>query len=73
MKENKEITNMKLDISKLQQDVEYIKETLKEILVKLDTKYITREEFGPIKALVFGFAGIVLTAVIGSLVYLVVK
>lgn len=34
--------------------------------------FITRQEFSPIKALVYGFAGIILTLVITALVYMVI-
>ena len=64
---------MQLDINTLKSDVTYIKDKLDEVCDKLDTKYVTKEELGPVKALVYGFAGIILTAVVGSLVYLVIK
>jgi len=68
-----DINEMKLDITTLKIDVTYIKDKLDDILDKLDNKYVTKEELGPVKAIVYGFSGIVLTSVIGSLVYLVIK
>jgi hypothetical protein len=65
--------NMETEITALQKDMEYVKERLDEIVDKLDTKYVTKDEFAPIRALVYGCASIMLTAVVGSLVYLVIK
>ena len=35
--------------------------------------YVSREEFKPVKAIVYGAAGLILTAVFSALVYLVVS
>lgn len=39
----------------------------------LNKQYVSQAEFLPVKALVYGGAGIILTAVLSALVYLVVK
>ncbi len=67
------LTEMELNINTLQTDVKYIKDKLDEIFDRLDNKYVSKDELAPIKALVYGFAGIVFASVIGSLVYLVIK
>ena len=54
-------------------DIAYIKADLAEIKVNLDNKYVTKEEFQTVKALVYGFAGLILTSVVLALVYLVIK
>lgn len=38
----------------------------------LDEKYVSRAEFWPVRALVYGFAGVIFLAVVGALVALVV-
>jgi hypothetical protein len=43
---------------------------------KLDTltgNFVTRAEFWPVKTLVFGCTGLILTGVIGALLYLVIQ
>lgn len=43
---------------------------------KLDSlvnKFVTKEEFWPIKALVYGFTGLILVTVIGALIMLVLR
>lgn len=54
-------------------DIEYIKKTVEEIKRKQEQDYVTREEFEPIKRIVYGMVAIVLTSVFGGLVALVVN
>ena len=54
-----------------------------ELLVRIDertarqerdtAKYVTREEFAPIKGLVYGLVGLLLTGVIGAVLALVIR
>jgi hypothetical protein len=57
----------------VQKDIFLIKENLLEINNKLDDKYVTKEEFKPIKMLVYGCVGLMLTIMVTSMVYLVVN
>lgn len=41
-------------------------------LEKIESTMVTKDEFAPVKMLVFGLVGLILTAVIGALVSLVV-
>ena len=52
---------------------EYIIKELDEIKKKLELKYVTAEEFKPIKMLVYGLVALILTSVFGALVAMVVK
>lgn len=54
-------------------DIEYIKKTVEEIKRKQEQDYVSREEFEPIKRIVYGMVAIVLTSVFGGLVALVVN
>jgi hypothetical protein len=63
-----EITN-----AEVRKDIEFIKENLREINVKLDQKYVTHDEFEPVKRLVFGLVAAVLLSVTGSLMVLILK
>lgn len=56
----------------VQNDVTYIKEKLKIIDAKMDNHYVTKEEFEPIKKIVYGLVSLILVAVVGALVALVV-
>ena len=40
---------------------------------QLNSKYVSREEFKPVKTIVYGFVALVLTSVIGALITLVLK
>ena len=51
----------------------YMAETLASLTnEKLDARYVRREEFGPVRALIFGAAGAMLFAIMGAVVALVV-
>jgi len=50
-----------------------LQEELSSVSAKLEEKYITHSEFWPIKALVYGAVGSMLTAIIGSVLMLVLK
>lgn len=59
--------------AEMQKDLEYTKKTVENIERKLDSEFVTREEFDPIKKIVYGMVGIVLTSVFAGLVALVVQ
>lgn len=56
----------------IQTDVTYIKEKMNAIDSKVSSGYVTKEEFEPIKKIVYGVVSLILVAVIGALVALVV-
>ena len=60
-------------IALVQQDISYMKDKLDGVDQKISTHYVSREEFEPIKKIVYGMVGLVLVAVVGALVSLVVK
>lgn len=57
----------------MQQDISYMKEKLDGVDQKISTHYVSREEFEPIKKIVYGMVTLILVAVVGALVSLVVK
>lgn len=59
-------------VALIQNDVTYIKEKLNAVDQKLSTHYVTKEEFEPIKKIVYGVVSLILVAVVGALVALVV-
>lgn len=54
-------------------DLQYIKDDLKEIKVRLDNKFVTREVFLPIKQIVYGQVALILIAVVGGLLAMVIR
>ena len=54
-------------------DIGYIKTDVVEIKKKLEADYVTRAEFDPIKKVVYGLVGIVLTGVAGAILSLVIQ
>jgi Na+/H+ antiporter NhaC len=53
-------------------DIHSIKTNTKEIKDSLQSQYVTRNEFNPVKSIVYGMVGVILLAVLGALVALVV-
>lgn len=53
-------------------DIEWIKNTLKD-MKEGQADYVTKDEFWPVKTIVYGGASIILVAVVGAIVALVVK
>lgn len=60
-------------IAVVQTDVTYLKEKIDTIDKKLDAQYVTQDEFDPIRKLVYGIVGLILTAVVGALISIVVN
>ena len=56
----------------MQTDLTYIKEKLNAVDNKVSSHYVSKEEFEPIKKIVYGMVGLILVAVVGALVALVV-
>ena len=54
-------------------DLGYIKKELEEIKVRLDNKFVSQEAFAPIKSVVYGLVGIILTGVVLGLIALVLR
>ena len=53
-------------------DMNYIKDSIDEIKIALKNEYVTKSEFSPVKLIAFGLVGIILVAVMGSLIALVI-
>ncbi len=56
----------------MQNDLTYIKEKLNTVDNKVSTHYVSKEEFEPIKKIVYGVVSLILVGVVGALVALVV-
>jgi len=52
--------------------LEFIIKELDEIKEKLEKKYVTAEEFKPVKIVVYGMVALILTTVMGALIGLII-
>ena len=53
--------------------LDYIQRDVAKINEKLDHEYVTKEEFMPVKNIVYGMVGVILLTVLGAIVALVIK
>jgi hypothetical protein len=65
-------SNNKVDIAVINANISDIKDDVREIKQKLEIDYCTKAEFDPVKKVVYGLVGLILTAVVGSLIALVI-
>lgn len=56
----------------MQTDLTYIKEKLNAVDTKVSSSYVSKEEFEPIRRIVYGVVSLILIAVVGAVVALVV-
>lgn len=67
-----EINKLTTDIAVILSKVGYIEGEVKEIIQKLQSSYVTQDQFEPVKKVVYGLVTIILLAVVGALVGLVI-
>lgn len=60
-------------IAVIANDISYIKSDISDIKSKLEKDYVTRPELDPIKKIVYGLVGLILTGVVGALLALVLQ
>lgn len=63
----------KIQLVTIATDIHYIKRDLEEIKQELTGRYVTQEEFDPIKRVVYGLIGLILVSFVGSVIALVIK
>ena len=49
-----------------------LKDDISNLNDKVDSKYVTHDEFEPVKKVVYGLVGLILVAVIGALIGLII-
>jgi hypothetical protein len=64
--------SMETKVAVLVNKVDYMSHTLDRVESKVTTGYVSKEEFEPIKRIVYGLVGLILVAVVGALLSLVV-
>jgi DNA-directed RNA polymerase specialized sigma54-like protein len=67
-----EINKLTTDIAVILNKVGYIENEVKEITQKLQSNYVTQDQFEPVKKVVYGLVTIILVAVVGALIGLVI-
>ena len=71
MPENKQL--LETTVAVILTKVEYIEKKVEQIEKRIERDYVTKEEFDPIKRVVFGVVGLILLAVVAAVVGLVIK
>ena len=64
---------MEKQLAVMANDLSYIKGDIKVIKEELEGKYVTHDQFEPIRRLVYGSVAVILTAVLGAIIALVLK
>ena len=60
-------------IAVMANDISYIKKSIDDMNSRLDHHYVTKDEFDPIKKLVYGMVALVLSGIVTAVMTLVVK
>ena len=53
--------------------ISYIRRDIMEIKDRLGKNYVTRDEFTPVRSIVYGMVGFILLAVVGGIVSFIIK
>ena len=53
--------------------IDYIQRDVSDIKSKLESEYVTQDQFEPVKRIVYGMVSVILLAVIGAVVALVIR
>ena len=65
-------TNIATDFALMRKDMDNMAKDMADVKTSLNGKYVTQEQFWPIKTLVYGATGIMLVAIVTAIVGLVV-
>lgn len=67
------IDNEDTSLALMANDMKYMRQDISEIKNTVRHGYVTKEEFEPIKKIVYGLVGLILVSVVGAVVSLVVR
>jgi hypothetical protein len=73
MEKQKVITQQEVIVDLLAKDITYIKEKVVIIEKNLENKYVTQDQFAPVKNIVYGLVTLILIAVVGALLTLIIR
>jgi hypothetical protein len=68
-----EIGTLTTNLAVVLNQITDVKDDIRDIKHKLDNEYVTQDQFGPVKQIVYGMVSVILLAVIGAIVALVVR
>lgn len=68
----KELRDLRQSYGEINTKLERVIEDIGKLFDALDTKYVTKDEFAPVKSLVYGLVALILTTVFGALLLLVI-
>jgi len=71
-KSNNSLTETKVLLGRIDERTKSLEKDIKEISAKLDRDYVSRDEFAPIKRIVYGMVSIILVASVVAMVNLVI-
>lgn len=66
-------TDVAVKMAEFGRDLSYIKSSVDDIKNSIDSDYVSKDEFEPIKKIVYGLVGLILIAVVGALMTLVIQ
>lgn len=61
------------ELALIKQELKYLRGDVTDIKQKLEMEYVTRQEFEPIRKIVYGMVSLILVAVTGAIISLVVN
>lgn len=67
------LNNEEKQLSNIAKDIFYIRRDLDKISIVIEKDYVTKDQFEPVKRIVYGLVSIILVAVVGAVVALVLK
>lgn len=65
--------SLETKVALIAKDISYMKDKVDDVDVKLSSHYVSKEEFEPVKKIVYGLVGLILVAVVGAVISLVVR
>lgn len=72
-KEVNSLSALEVTIEFIKQDISETKTMVRELSKRLDERFVTVDQFAPVKTVVYGLVALILSAVIGGLITLVIK
>lgn len=68
----KDINSLITELAVMGNQLDTIESNVNDIKKKLESEYVTRDQFEPVRNIVYGMVSVILLAVVGALVALVV-
>jgi hypothetical protein len=63
----------KVSLAVITNDLQYLKQEIRDIKDSVTGSYVTKEEFSPVKKIVYGLVSVILLAVGGALINLIIE